>query len=274
MVSDGASPAYLQPGASVAWQTPLTPSSRRHRDIYWSPNSAVAEKTHVFIKGNRLRERWTDPDSAHFTLCEVGFGFGVSCLATTNLWRRMKPRGGILNYIAFEKSPVLPEDMAALYARLAPEAGFDDRKVFGEHLGRLLEQYPQPSPGHHLLWLDHDICLDLVFGDVNDTLPTTTVEADAWYLDGFSPSSNPDAWRPAMFRKLAACSRPGATLATYSVAGEVRRGLSEAGFSIAREPGFGNKAEMLTGTAPGNWQPRPRWHGRVAIIGAGIAGTS
>ncbi len=43
--------------------------------------------------------------------------------------------------------------------------------------------------------------------------------------------------------------RPGASLATYTSAGWVRRGLQRAGFDVRRVPGFGRKREMLIGSA-------------------------
>ena len=35
--------------------------------------------------------------------------------------------------------------------------------------------------------------------------------------------------------------------ATFTSAGEVRRGLIAAGFQVTKQPGFGKKREMLTG---------------------------
>jgi tRNA U34 5-methylaminomethyl-2-thiouridine-forming methyltransferase MnmC len=71
---------------------------------------------------------------------------------------------------------------------------------------------------------------------------------DAWFLDGFSPAKNPELWEPALLRAVAHHSAPGATLATYSAAGAVRRNLEAAGFAITRRPGFGRKRHMTTGT--------------------------
>ena len=44
-----------------------------------------------------------------------------------------------------------------------------------------------------------------------------------------------------------ALARPGGTLATFTSAGFVRRGLQEAGFTMRKSKGFGRKREMLTG---------------------------
>ena len=83
---------------------------------------------------------------------------------------------------------------------------------------------------------------------------------------------------------VARLSRPGATCATYSVAGEVRRCLEAAGFAIEKATGFGRKREMLRGelTGPRAARWRPPWFARppaatdrrVIVVGAGLAGAS
>ncbi|MEL6744017.1 MAG: MnmC family methyltransferase [Pseudomonadota bacterium] len=70
---------------------------------------------------------------------------------------------------------------------------------------------------------------------------------NAWFLDGFSPAKNPDMWSLPLMQALADKSAPDATLASYTAAGWVRRNLSEAGFHIAKQKGFGTKRDMIVG---------------------------
>ncbi len=70
---------------------------------------------------------------------------------------------------------------------------------------------------------------------------------DAWYLDGFAPARNPDMWQQALFTSLYLLSKPGTTLSTFTSAGFVRRGLTDAGFTINKVPGLGKKRENLSG---------------------------
>ena len=96
--------------------------------------------------------------------------------------------------------------------------------------------------------------LRLLFGDAAALLPALTLApdeaVDAFFLDGFSPARNPDLWSPALCHALARLAKPGATLATWSVAGSVRRALSEAGFMVEKRPGFADKRQMLVGRFP------------------------
>lgn len=105
-------------------------------------------------------------------------------------------------------------------------------------------------PGEHRLNFDHaQIALTLFFGDAADLLlqDVLTVRADALFLDGFSPAKNPELWSPLLLKRLGQLTVPGATLATWTVAGAVRAGLAAAGFELAKTTGYGDKREMLRG---------------------------
>lgn len=126
--------------------------------------------------------------------------------------------------------------------------------------------------------------LDLWFGDINELTgkldESLNQKVDAWFLDGFAPAKNPDMWTQNLFSTMARLARPGGTLATFTSAGFVRRGLQEAGFTMQKRKGFGRKREMLCGVmahaltspSPTPWFTRSGSAKRdVAIIGGGIA---
>jgi tRNA 5-methylaminomethyl-2-thiouridine biosynthesis bifunctional protein len=71
---------------------------------------------------------------------------------------------------------------------------------------------------------------------------------------------------------VAARSAPGCMAATFTVAGFVRRGLEEAGFTVAKQPGHGRKKQRLEAVLPG-LAADPKTPS-VAIIGAGVAGAA
>ena len=70
---------------------------------------------------------------------------------------------------------------------------------------------------------------------------------DAWYLDGFAPSKNPEMWSNEVFARMACLSNEGTSVSTYTSAGFVRRGLTKNGFDITRVSGFASKRHMLKG---------------------------
>ncbi len=251
---------YLLPQASIRWQG-QTPISNDYRDIYWSQDDGVGEKSHVFLRASQIERHWQHlTDASHFTVCEIGFGFGLNFLLTLDAWRNRKGPG-LLHYISIENQPVSPSDLARL-SGLLPQRTVDE----------LLGRYPLPIRGRHVRWFGDDVRLTLVYDDAQPALKDLAGGVDAWYLDAFSPDRNGDPWSSRVFGQMFARSRPGASLTTYSVSGDVRRGLTQAGFEVSRQPGFGAKREMLSATRPDRWQATSHESPTVAVIGNGIAG--
>jgi tRNA 5-methylaminomethyl-2-thiouridine biosynthesis bifunctional protein len=54
-------------------------------------------------------------------------------------------------------------------------------------------------------------------------------------------------WQTALFEQIAMHSHVATTFATFTSAGMVRRGLSQAGFKVSKRAGFGKKREMIYG---------------------------
>ncbi|WP_153161249.1 bifunctional tRNA (5-methylaminomethyl-2-thiouridine)(34)-methyltransferase MnmD/FAD-dependent 5-carboxymethylaminomethyl-2-thiouridine(34) oxidoreductase MnmC [Zoogloea sp. 1C4] len=241
-----------------------TPYSPTYDDVYHTTSGGLGQARQVFLDGNRLPLRWIGRE--RFTIIETGFGLGLNFLATWDAWRSDPAHCAQLHFVSVEKHPFCADDLARLHAawpELAPLAG------------ELHRHWPALTPGVHRLHLDGGrVVLTLIFGDAVDALPQLHAAADAFFLDGFSPARNPDLWSPTVFAQLARLAASGATLATWSVSGNVRRGLETAGFALERRPGFGGKREMLTGhraDAPAADMIQPR---RALVIGAGVAGTS
>jgi len=250
---------YILPQAEIDWQD-INPYSKNYQDIYWSRSNPLQEKRHVFLNQHQLEERGRN--ACHFTIAETGFGFGNNFLLTADLWRKQKHKG-MLHYIAFENTPVKPDDLARHYQSLNIESS-----------AWLMEHYPLPLQTNFTLWFGNNIRLSLIFDDAIRALDELTTPVDAWYLDGFSPASNSDLWNNKLYGRMFNLSKPGTTLSTYTVAGAVRQGLNHAGFMVEKIRGYGSKAEMLIGKRPGHWIQGRSTRTSVAVLGAGVAGSS
>ena len=214
-----------------------TPVSETYGDVYHSISGGHAQAQHVFLAGNGLPARWQN--RSRFTILETGFGLGLNFLATRLAWKADPQACRELHFISLEKHPFSAEDL------VVAQAAWPEFSAMAEALRR---HWPPLVPGEHRLELEGGrVVLRLVFGDAVEALPTLDAEVEAFYLDGFSPAKNPDLWSPALCRSLARLARPEATLATWSVAGQVRRSLIEAGFSVEKRPGFAGKRQMLVG---------------------------
>jgi tRNA 5-methylaminomethyl-2-thiouridine biosynthesis bifunctional protein len=259
----------------IIWKENGTPEAAAFGDIYFSPEDGLAETSHVFLGGIGAPEVWRGHDV--YTIGETGFGTGLNFLGAWDLFERTCDLGAKLHYISIEGFPLDRPDLErALEAFPSLRTKADD----------LAEAYPPRQNGFHRLSLGQGrVQLTLLFGDVVDMLRSADFEADAWFLDGFAPSCNPQMWSEDVFEGVAKNSAPGARLATFTVAGKVRRGLGHKGFDVKKVPGFGRKRDCLAGVLKRSQRNKSSapWYAKsdvgvkpsqVAIIGAGIAGAS
>ena len=267
--------------AKIHFNEENTPVSDKFDDVYFSNQDGLAETHYVFLEGNQLWERWVNYQEAHFVIAETGFGTGLNFFAVTTLFREFRqkyPNSPLkrLYFISFEKYP-LPLD-ALQQAHLAyPQFS---------HLAQHLQQHwLNPIQGCYRFHFD-ETTLDLWFGDVAENLPQLgdymNDKIDAWFLDGFAPSKNPDMWNEQLYQQMFRFTKPQGTFATFTAASAVRKGLENAGFDMTKRKGFGKKRECLSGqkthekltalSAP--WfhnQPANLNKQDIAIIGGGIA---
>lgn len=217
------------------------PWSSHFADRYFSADSGWDETAHVFLAGNRLAERFTTLAApACFRIGETGFGTGLNFVAAWRLFVRGAPPGAVLEWRSVERWPLARDELRAALG-LWPEAAAE--------AAALVAAWPAaPAARLAARFAEGRVRLEVDFADVAEALPTWPSQTiDAWLLDGFAPARNPAMWSDAVFAEVARASRAGATLATYTSAGRVRRGLQAAGFDMRRAPGFGRKREMLVG---------------------------
>jgi len=210
----------------VLWHADGPPVSSLYDDPYYSLHDGLAETRHVFLGGNDLPARLCDG----FHVAELGFGTGLNALAVWAAWRATGQTGTV-HFTSFEAHPMPAADMARALA------AWPELDLLAQQLVAVRENGSRQADFG-------DFALTIVEGDATATLPTWTGQADAWFLDGFSPAKNPALWTPDLMAQVAAHTRAGGTAATYSAAGHVRRGLEQAGFAVSRAPGFSGKRHM------------------------------
>lgn len=266
--------------AQVSWTNEAVPKSQRFDDFYFSTDGGMEEVNHTFIQPNQLPKRFAElEDKASFRIAETGFGSGLNFLMVCELWLKTAPETAQLHFISFEKYPLHLNDLSKAHEALPGLV--DLAKV-------LQENYPFLLPGWHDVWLfEKRVRLTLWFGDVLKGLPecdsTESVKIDAWFLDGFAPIKNPDMWQPGLYQQMARLSHLNTTFATFTAAGDVRRGLEKIGFEVTKSSGFGKKREICSGkliqqrpySLKAPWFSRPQaFHGKpgtAIVIGAGLA---
>lgn len=217
--------------------------SERYGQHYHSKHGAATQARVVYLQGTRSHLH------AHPQVLEVGFGVGMNFLTTlANALERRVP----LHYIAYEFDPVAPEILAAVHADHPLAEHVIWQTVLAQFGQSCVLQFPaqeqQPA-----------IQLEIRCQDITQAiLPNNW--ATAVYLDGFSPSANPEVWSPELCVRLAAAMQPQAWLATYSAAGVVRRALSAAQLDIHKQQGLAGKREYITATKPETQLAHPSAH--------------
>lgn len=257
----------------LSWAEDGTPRSGVFGDVYFSVGDGMAESRYVFLDGAGLPQAWQGRD--RWTVAETGFGTGLNFLLTWQAWRADPQRCGHLSYCSVEGFPLRQDDLRRALALFPALSGLAEE---------LIRQWPAPVPGVHSLNFDGGrVRLLLLFGPVLPMLSGLMARVDTWFLDGFAPSKNPDMWAAPVLHRVAALSAPGARLATFTAAGQVRRDLQAFGFTVQRRKGFGYKRECLSAVleAPPEQKSGLPWlalppalppGARIAVIGAGVAG--
>lgn len=227
------------------------PYSTRFGDNYFTKNNGWAESCYVFLDHNDLMKRFTALKKDElFTIGETGFGTGLNFLTTASLFLAVTPQQSNLHFLSAEKYPLTYKEIKKALANF-PQLEASLKEEF-------LNQYHGLYSGFQTLVLAQGrITLTLMIGDVNDTLPQIKGRVDAWFLDGFSPSKNPEMWQTELFSIMVSKSSKNTTFATFTASSFVRRGLIEAGFTVYKTKGFGNKREMLYGELVSRETPSP-----------------
>ena len=270
--------------SSISFGVDGAPFSEQFQDIYFDSDSGCQQSSEVFIRGNDIFNRLLQ-NQAPLTIAETGFGSGLNFLLTLQVYQKAQQQLTLqqsaeqpllpLTFISVEKYPMTREQLGKSLAIL-PE--------LAEYADALVEQYPQTC---EQMWqgsfLDGKVTLKLYFEDAakgfSELKSKKSGLVDAWYLDGFSPRKNPDMWHAPLFEQIARLSKEQASVATFTVAGLVRRQLAEIGFRLEKKATGGKKKQMLTGVfqqdknSGKGYRLRPaiaKPH-QVGIIGGGIA---
>ncbi len=218
-------------------KSPLT--SDHYDDVYFSAQDGLQETRYVFLDGNDLKARFTDMSEGDlFTIAETGFGTGLNFFAVWQLFDNCAPTDAKLRFISVEKFPLSKDIITESLSHWSDDIGLQ--------LNSMMTSYPNDLK-EDFNFDDGRVDLCVMIGDAEQRYSDSDFQADAWFLDGFKPSSNPDMWSDDLLAQVARLTHKGGSFATFTSAGFVRRGLQAAGFDVKKHKGFGRKREMLVG---------------------------
>lgn len=275
--------SYQLQQPELNWGVDGAPHSTQFDDVYFDKESGLEETRYVFLKHNHLSERWAKLQQNAFVIAETGFGTGLNFLCAWQAFLNDAPSDKQLHFISVEKYPLTKETLKAALKMWPSIDGLSQQ---------LIESYPEVCHGFHRIELEQGrVQLTLWFGEAEDGFAALNADVDAWFLDGFAPSKNPEMWTDKLFQHVYRLSHQGTTCSTFTAAGIVRRGLRDVGFEVKKVKGFGQKREMLVGEltqasqsvtermSQGQaWfnvrQDSPTEITKVLVVGSGLAGAN
>ncbi len=221
--------------------------NEHYDDRYFDVVNAIEEAKHIFFQGAGIMDilSGAGPGRKEFRIGETGFGAGRLLIALMDFLDNSGITDTAITYNSVELHPVTSERMASILGGFRTEVGpFIDLRV------RAYSSIEISRPGWHQIQLTRPfgiLTLNLWIGEALEMVSALTIPCDAWFLDGHGPKKNPSIWRPGLLMAIGEKTKTGGTCATFTVAGAVRRGLIDAGFSVEQRPGFGGKKSVLKG---------------------------
>ena len=240
--------------------------SKQFSDIYFAADGP-AETDRVFLEPARVLQRIQKQDE--FTIVEFGFGTGLNFFQTADRFRK-KSFSGRVRYVSFEKYP-----LTNLIRRHALKNWWRNWTIFEE----FCDSSPPPIEGwHRRFFQDGKIELSLYYGPiergVSEFCAGDSHGVDAWFLDGFKPSSNPDMWNPKELSRIREVTKANGTITSFSVSGSVRRTLEANGFDTQLIDNAPFKRHTLLASIKTSDFQSPNLPTQVRVIGGGFAGTA
>lgn len=258
--------------ATLEWNERGEPFASEFGDRYFNSIDGLKETQEIFIKNNQLSEHWNNKHQT-FVIVELGFGSGLNCFATWQHFLETAPSNQILQFVSIEQFPFSLEDFKRSTERWSSLKYFSNQYI---------KNYPPLIKGCHRRIFGR-VIIDVWFEEATAALSQMEGQVDAWFLDGFSPSKNPQMWDKKLFEEMARLSRKNATFSTFTAASQVRRDLLSVGFHVEKMAGFGTKRESLCGYFPHDtpFSKLPPWFQLIenkdkiaTIVGGGLAGTA
>ena len=163
-------------------------------------------------------------------MAELGLGTGLNVLAAWQHFLQHAPPTARLQWISFEHAPLQRHDLQQALSQV-PEIA----TLYHEWVDAMPHE---PVEGFHTLYLFNGRLRVLLWlGDARQGLRQLKFGGtehqggvDGWLMDGFAPKLNPDMWASEVLQPMSQHSRPGARIATFTVARKVRDGLERTRF--------------------------------------------
>ncbi|MDZ7962597.1 MAG: MnmC family methyltransferase [Aulosira sp. DedQUE10] len=204
----------------------FTFTSKEFGEDFHSHYGAKQESFLKFAAPTQLAARAQKPV---LRLLDICYGLGYNTAAALQTIWEVNPDCDV-EVMALELNPSVPQ--AAIAHHLFDQWDYK----YTEILTRLAYEYQ--------LQQDH-LQAEILIGDARNSLRLlhkSGFQADAIFLDPFSPPQCPQLWTVEFMRQISSCLHADSILATYSCAAAVRTAFLSAGFKIGSTPPVGRRS--------------------------------
>jgi tRNA U34 5-methylaminomethyl-2-thiouridine-forming methyltransferase MnmC len=206
----------------------LTFYSEEFSESYHSHFGARQESFQKFVVPTQLLSRATKQTKGHIRILDICYGLGYNTAAALQTIWQNNPDCRV-EVIGLEFNPAVPR--AALSHNLYTDWDFEYIDILTE----LANTY----------YVENDnLKATLLIGDARTTIKQileSDFQADAIFLDPFSPPKCPQLWTIEFIGLVSKCLHSEGLLATYSCSAAVRTALLTSGLIIASTPPVGRK---------------------------------
>jgi tRNA U34 5-methylaminomethyl-2-thiouridine-forming methyltransferase MnmC len=196
-------------------------------ECYHSTSGAREEAEKKFIVSSCLAQ--TAKRQNNLKILDICYGLGYNSAAALETIEQVNPHCQV-ELVALESDALVP--LAAIQENLLK----DYREPIPEYLSNFAHNHRLDLP---------NLQGKLLIGDARETIQTaiaTGWQAEAIFLDPFSPTKCPQLWTVEFLTLVAKCLRPTGYLVTYSCAAAVRTALQLAGLQIGATDSVGRRS--------------------------------
>lgn len=193
---------------------------------FHSHQGAKQEAEQKFVGPLRLRQK---AHQSPLLLLDVCYGLGYNTAAALEAIWEVNPDCRV-EWVGLELDPAVPKAAIAHHLLAA----------WSDPIPQLLSELGE---SHQLQ--THRLQAQLLIGDARQTIQQVVrngFQADAIFLDPFSPPCCPQLWTVEFLGQVARCLKPEGLLATYSCSAAVRTALLAAGLKIGATVPVGRRS--------------------------------
>ncbi|MBE9189564.1 hypothetical protein IQ230_04120 [Gloeocapsopsis crepidinum LEGE 06123] len=200
--------------------------SKEFDEAFHSQYGARQEAEKKFVEPTQLQQKAQQPRLRLLDIC-YGLGYNTAAALAT-IW---------------QVNPSCSVEVIALESNLGVPQAAIAHKLLQSWCQPVTQLLTQLATEHQIQ--TNNLKAKLIIGDARKTiqeLHQAQLQAEAIFLDPFSPPHCPQLWTVEFLQQVALCLAPDGRLATYSCAAAVRTALIQAGLKIGSTPPVGRRS--------------------------------